>query len=55
MREIHKLSLYVNEEQYRKLCILADAKNVEPEEIANEALYSYLAIVDPYAVDDEEE
>lgn len=50
-REITKLNLYVNEEQYKKLCILAEQKGVEPEQIANEAVYGYLAIVDPFAID----
>ena len=50
-KNITKLNLYVNEEQYRKLCVLAERKGVEPEQIANEAVYGYLAIVDPYAID----
>lgn len=50
-RKITKLNLYVNEEQYKKLCILAEQKGVEPEQIANEAVYGYLAIVDPFAID----
>lgn len=51
---ITKLDLYLNEFQYEKLCLVADSLNKSPEEVANEAVYSYLAIVDPYAEDDEE-
>lgn len=51
MAEITKLNLYVNENQYNKLCLLAEQKGVEPEQIANEAVYSYLAIVDPFSID----
>lgn len=51
MAEIRKLDLYVNEDQYHKLCLLATQKGVDPEQIANEAIYSYLAIVDPCAID----
>lgn len=51
MRDITKLNVYLNELQYHKLCLLANQKGVTPEQVANEALYSYLAIVDPFAVD----
>ena len=51
MAEIKKLNLYLSEHQYRKLCILAEMKGVEPEQVANETVYHYLAIVDPYAID----
>lgn len=51
MAEITKLSLYVNEEQYLKLRLLAEQQGVDPEQVANEALYSYLSIVDPFAID----
>lgn len=48
---IRKMNLYVNDDQYEKLLILAEQKGVEPEQIANEAVYGYLAIVDPFAID----
>lgn len=51
---ITKLDLYLNEFQYQKLCLVAESLNKSPEQVANEAVYSYLAIVDPYATDDEE-
>lgn len=54
MSKITKLSLYLNEQQYHKLCLLAEQKAVNPEHIANEAIYSYLAIVEPFAVDYDE-
>ena len=55
MNKIIKLDLYLNEEQYHKLCLVAYSLNKEPEEVANNAVYGYLAIVDPYAVDEEDE
>ena len=51
MASITKLNLYLNEKQYRKLCLVAESENKSPEEVANNAVYSYLAIVDPFAVD----
>lgn len=51
MAEITKLNLYLSEAQYHKLCLLAEQKGVDPEQVANECVYNYLAIVDPYAVD----
>jgi hypothetical protein len=51
MSKIKKLDLYLSEPQYEKLLILADQKGITPEEAANEVVYSYLAIVDPAAVD----
>lgn len=53
MREITRLNLYLSEEQYHKLCLVAESLNKTPEEVANEAVYGYLAIVDPYAVDED--
>lgn len=54
MRKITKLNVYLNEYQYDKLCAVAASLGKEPEEVANDAVYSYLAIVDPYAVDEED-
>ena len=52
---ITKLNLYLSEYQYSKLCLVAESLNKSPEEVANEAVYSYLAIVDPFATDEEDE
>ncbi len=51
MANITKLNLYLNDEQYHKLCLVAEAENKSPEEVANNAVYGYLAIVDPFAID----
>lgn len=51
MATITKLHLYLNEEQYKKLQALADQKGVDPEQVANEAVYGYLAVVNPFSVD----
>ena len=51
MADITKLALCLSEYQYRKLNQLSFKRDKSPEEIANEAVYSYLAIVDPFAVD----
>ena len=53
MAEITKLNLYLNDKQYQKLCLVAEMTNKSPEEVANNAIYSYLAIVDPFAEDRE--
>lgn len=50
---ITKLDLYLNEYQYEKLCLVAESLNKTPEEVANESVYSYLAIVDPFAEDED--
>ena len=51
MANITKLNLYLNDEQYQKLCLVAESENKSPEEVANNAVYGYLAIVDPSAKD----
>ena len=51
MANITKLNLYLNDEQYQKLCLVAESENKSPEEVANNAVYGYLAIVDPFAID----
>ena len=51
---ITKYNVYLSEYQDHKVKVLAMQKGVEPEEIVNNAVYGYLAIVDPYAVDDED-
>ena len=53
MANITKLNLYLSEEQYRKLCLAAEVKGISPEEVANNAVYGYLAIADPFAEDRE--
>lgn len=55
MQKITKLNLYLSEYQYPKLCLVADSLGKTPEEVANESVYSYLSIVDPFAEDEEEE
>lgn len=50
-REITKLSVYLNEEQYHKVFVLASQKCISPEQEVNEIVYNFLAIVDPYAKD----
>ena len=39
---MEKLNLYLNDNQYRKLCILAEEYGEEPEEYANERFYDLL-------------
>ena len=38
-----KLDLYLNDDQYEKLTIMANEKNMEVEEYANEELYDLIA------------
>ena len=37
-----KLDLYLNDDQYEKLTILAEESNMEVEEYSNEAFYDYI-------------
>ena len=53
MANITKLNLYLNDEQYQKLCLVAESENKSPEEVANNAVYGYLAIVNPFEEDRE--
>ena len=53
MADIINLNLYLNEEKYHKLCIVVESRDLSPEEVANNAVYGYLAIVDPFAEDQE--
>lgn len=53
MAEITKFNLYLSENQTRKLNLLSQTSGKSPEEIANEAVYSYLAIAEPFAEDNE--
>lgn len=55
MANITKLNLYLSETQYQKLCMLANALGREPEEVANDAVYGYLAITSPFEVNDDRE
>lgn len=55
MAEITKYNVYLNENQQQKLNLLAMATGREPEQIINEAVYSYLLIVDPFDIDDDEQ
>lgn len=54
MSGITKLNLYLSELQFDKLRVLAEQKDVSPEQAANEILYSYLAMIDPMAMDAED-
>ena len=49
----NQLNLYLSEEQYHKLCLVAESENKSPEEVANNAVYGYLAIVNPFEEDRE--
>lgn len=53
MANITKLNLYLSESQYQKLCLLANSLGREPEEVANDAVYGYLAITSPFEVNDD--
>lgn len=53
MANITKLNLYLSESQYQKLCLLANTLGREPEEVANDAVYGYLAINSPFEVNDD--
>lgn len=55
MAEITKYNVYLNENQTRKLNMLAATTGREPEEVINDAVYGYLAIVDPFAEEREPE
>ncbi|MBQ6388453.1 MAG: hypothetical protein IJH90_02330 [Mogibacterium sp.] len=48
MAEITKLNLYLSEKQYHKLRLVAQLEDKTPEEVANNAVYSYLAITDAF-------
>jgi len=39
---MEKLNLYLNDDQYKKLSILANENNIEVEEYANEELYKLI-------------
>ena len=53
MAEITKYNVYLNENQQRKLDLLAFSTGKSHEELINNAVYGYLAIVDPQADDTE--
>ncbi len=53
MAEITKYNVYLNEYQQSKLNLLAATTGRDPEEIINNSVYGYLAIVDPLAEDTE--
>lgn len=53
-RKITKLNVYLNEEQYHKIVVLASQKCIDPEQEVNEIVYNYLSIVDLYAKDYED-
>ena len=55
MAEITKYNVYLNENQTRKLNMLAATTGREPEEVINDAVYGYLAIADPFAEEREPE
>lgn len=54
MAEITKYNVYLSEQQEHRLQLLSTTTGRDPEQIVNEAVYSYLAIVDPFATDDTE-
>ena len=39
---MEKLNLYLNDDQYEKLTILAEESNMEAEEYANEVFYDHI-------------
>lgn len=39
---MEKLNLYLNDDQYEKLTILAEESNMEAEEYANEVFYEHI-------------
>lgn len=39
---MEKLNLYLNDDQYEKLAILAEESNMEVEEYANEVFYDHI-------------
>ena len=53
MAKITKYNVYLNENQNSKLNMLAATTGRAPEELVNNAVYSYLAIVNPFAEDKE--
>lgn len=54
MRKITKLNVYLNEYQYDKLCAVAASLGKDPEEVAQNVMIGYLAIVEPAAEDEPE-
>lgn len=55
MAEITKYNVYLNEQQARKVDIIAATTGREPEEVVNDAVYGYIAIADPFVEDREPE
>ena len=53
MSKITKYSVYLSEQQARKVALLATTLGKEPEEVVNDAVYGYLAIATP-SVEDRE-
>lgn len=49
-----KLDIYLDEYQYHKLCAVADSLHKRPEEVAQNVLIGYLAIVELAAEDEPE-
>ena len=41
---MEELNLYLNDDQYEKLCILAEESNMEVEEYANEVFYDHILV-----------
>ena len=41
---MEKLNLYLNDDQYARLCILAKEVNAEPEEYANNEFYDLIIL-----------
>ena len=53
MSKITKYSVYLSEQQARKVALLATTLGKEPEEVVNDAVYGYLAIATPFVEDRE--
>ena len=49
-----KLNVYLDEYQYHKLCAVAASLHKSPEEVAQNVLIGYLAIVEPVPEDETE-
>lgn len=48
-----KLDIYLDEYQYHKLCAVAASLHKTPEEVAQNVLIGYLAIVEPIPEDEQ--
>ena len=51
MNDKIKLSVYLDNYQYRKLCSVASSLHKSPEQVANNVVTGYLSMVDPVPPD----